>query len=369
MIQTQSLLFIRAVVFFNAFINPFQPPMVSCFEEAAQNGFIISMINCKMRSILTKSDYSVLQHSETLEDVIIKLLSTPYQKYISEEAIFSKKVFKSQLSKSLVFEILEIRKLSDPDVGGLLNLYVDLYKIQNFVFLLAAKEHDPDLSKTYSRIEEVGKFNELETLKFAADMNEVYKFCVEHTFLKKYYKRIVVENEIKSNNFQIIQSQLMKFLIEDFYDVYKESSGFIKNILQCQGDRWILEIVLNTLECSEYVGKKRMRLFPKVFSFNLGLVAKLSNCTNVDELKGLLVSHPVFGDIVTADEDDMINALVKIEMEMYWESFTRANDIACVYAYLKIKEHEIKSIIMTVECISMKKKDFVKNLITHMEEH
>lgn len=342
--------------------------MSNCIQDSAEYSFIIAIINTKIRSILTKTDYTTLMQSDTLEDVIIKLLSTPYQKYLNEEAIFSKKVFKTQLSKSLVFEIKEIKKQVSPKINILLDFYVNFYKIQNFIFLLSAKEHDPNLAQAFSKIEEVGKFNELETLKFANDMLEVYKFCVEHTFLKKYYRKVHIDNDINKNNFQVIQSQFMKFLIEDFYAQSKDFSEFITHILQCQGDRWIIEVVLNTLEDAEYVGRKRRDLFPNIFSFGRGLIFKLSICTDIDDLKGLLVKHHIFKDLVNVDKEDMETALLKIEMETYWESLYRANDVACVYAYLKIKEHEIKSILMAVECISMKKKDFVGKLITHVDE-
>lgn len=337
------------------------------YDLSFKNGYTIAKIHASIQSVLKESDYNTLQQCETLEDVIVKLYSTPYQKYLSGETINSKKEFKHQLNRSLVTEIININKNQDKDLGIIIDYLVEYYKIHNFVYLLAAKEHDPELERSFSKIEEIGNFKELLTLKVATDMSEVYKFCVEKTFLKDYYNRIKFQNDIKNNNWQIILSQFIKFLLEDTFAKINNSMPFMRNILRCEGDRRIIEIVMSTSDSKELVGRARKRLFPSVTSLDLGTIEKLSDCCLIDELRGHVAHHPMLRQIIGVEDEEIMNALVDQEMELFWSSFDCSNDLSCVYAYFKIKEQEIKNILLTVECISLKKKDFLKNLIVHHE--
>ncbi|KAM0677957.1 H(+)-transporting V0 sector ATPase subunit d [Binucleata daphniae] len=196
--------------------------------------------------------------------------------------------------------------------------------------------------------------------KFANDMNEVHKFCVEQTFLNKYYKKLNIKKEIKDNDFQMMNAKLQKMLIEDFYSQIDE--GYMREILKCEGDRKIIEIVLNTME-SEIKGNVRKQLFPKVTSIDMGMCTKLSECMSIDELRSIINSHHRLRKIVGFDDDKIIGMLINLEVDCYYSSFSVYNDISCVYAYFKLKEQEIKNIIWIVECISMNKKNFVKDMI------
>lgn len=330
------------------------------YEHSMKYSYITSKIHGQILKILKDPDYNALQQCDTLEDVLVKLSSTPYNKYLNERAFLSNKEFKLQLNKSIVKEIDQIYKTADKHLRHILDYFINSYKVQNFIFLLSSKESDPCLEKSFHKIEEIGNFNELATLKFASDMNEVYKFCVETTFLKKYYLKVKIEPEIRDNDFQRIQSLFYKFLLEEYYE---DCSEYMKEILKCEGDRKIIEIVLNSLESVDLVGKKRERLFPNVCTFDLGMKNKLGACSSLDDLRGILAGHSRLRKIVGIEDDEIINALQNIEMDVYWHAFKIYNDISCVYAYFRIKEQEIKNILWTVECISLKKKDFIKNII------
>ncbi|EJW02864.1 hypothetical protein EDEG_02744 [Edhazardia aedis USNM 41457] len=335
------------------------------YNISVEHGFIIGSIHGKALTMLKDTDYSSLQQCDTLEDVIVKLTSTPYQKYLTEEAIVTKKQFKTQLIKCLTSEFDELCQTSNKDLEIVLNFFRDQFRIQNFVFLLASKEEEPNLDKSFEKIEKIGDFSELCALKVANDMNDVFKFCVENTFLEKFYRTIHFEREIKDNDMQVIQSLLLKGLFNDVYQKVLDipSLYYFRTILQMEGDRRIIEIVINSLESSDIVGKQREILFPEVSSIDLGMRAKLATCTSMDELRGVVSSHSVLRRIVTVEDDQIVNELAALEVEKYWHSFGYFNDISCVYSYLKLKEQEIKNILWTVECISLQKRDFIKNII------
>lgn len=331
--------------------------MSTDYNTALLRGFVISKINGKAHSMLKEDDYSALQQCDTLYDIISKLTILGYE---LQTDTTTKAELKKNLHSNLVKEFESYYKNADKQLKILLNYYANTHKIQNFTYLLASKENDPELKNSFVKIEEIGKFQELDTLKFANDMNEVYKFCVEQTFLNRYYRRLVIKKNIKENDFQMINAKLQKMLIEDFYNEIED--GYIKEILKCEGDRKIIEIVLNTIE-SEIKGLERAVMFPTVTSIDMGMRKKLSECMSYDEFRSIINCHHRLRKIIGFEDEKIISSLISLEVDTYYNSFSIFNDISCVYAYFKLKEQEIKNIIWIVECISMKNKNFVKDII------
>lgn len=334
--------------------------MNSIFDFSITHGFTINVIHGKQLTLLKDSNYNSLQQCDTLEDIISKL--NPFFKL--SQTINSKKEFKDALYSNLKNEYNKLYKGATDELKLLLDYYINRYKILNFIYLLACKENDPELTMAFTKIDEIGLFNELYTLKFSNDMSDVYKFCVESTFLKNYYVNVKFNREIKDNDFQLIQLQFLKQHLEDFYGQLEDtkSMDFMKNVLKREGDRIIIEIVLNTLDSSI---KDREKLFPRVNSLDLGMKKRLGKCTAIDELRGILGTHNALRKVIM--EDDIIKAISKIENEKYWETFKIYNDISCVYGYLKLREQEIKNVLWVVECVSLKKRDFIKNVIVEQE--
>lgn len=95
----------------------------------------------------------------------------------------------------------------------------------------------------------------------------------------------------------------------------------------------------------------------------MGTCTKLSECMSIDELRSILNGHHRLRTIVGSDDDKIVSMLISLEVDSYYSSFNIYNDISCVYAYFKLKEQEIKNIVWIVECISMNKKNFVKDMI------
>jgi len=326
-------------------------------------GYTITSIHTKAQSLLTDTSYNSL-HCDTLEDIISKLISMGYKNLSA--SILSKKDFKEALEQNLAQEFIFLERHStEKELVSLLNYFIEKYRIINFIYLLSSKESDFSLSHSFSKIDTIGFFQQLNTLKFCTDMDNVYKQCVKNTSLKKYYNNVKFHNDIKENDWQLIQLHFLKQHIEDFYySIDSPILNFMKDILKAEGDRINVEIVINTMD-TPIIGKKRMDLFTRVSSIDLGVRNKLCRCVNLDEMRGVLASHHSLKKVLR--DDDIIKALIKIENEKYWESFKYFNDISCVYGYLKLKEQEIKNILWIVECVSMKKIDFIKNVIVNDE--
>ncbi|KAF7684564.1 V-type proton ATPase subunit d [Astathelohania contejeani] len=333
-------------------------------ENAFKYGFVIAEVHGKSESLLKESDYNGLQQASGLDEILVKLSNSPYSKFVNEGMELSKKEFNTRLNQALVADYRQMRRNSDGDMKILMDYFVQFYQLQNFIYLLDCKVEDPSLSHAITRVEMLGWFQELDTLKFVTDMQDVYRFCVEGTFLKPYYDKLTFDNEISKNNWSLLQSQFTKLLMEDFAEKLKDCKGmsFMNDILRREGDRRILEIVINSINSNDITGKARRSLFPRINSFGLSVLDRLAECTSMDEMRAAISTHNLYRKLIVADDSEMLNVLFEMEMANYMYSFIFHNDISCVYSYLKVKEQEVKNILWIIECISQDRRDLSKNI-------
>lgn len=327
--------------------------MHETYTNIFKYGFVVSEINGKANILFREADYNSLKQCEDIEEITIKLMKN--YKYISEDMEKSKMEIKKRLTKTLIDEFNSFLYNEDPVLKIIMDYYIDYHKIHNFFMLLQSKSVDPELEKSFSKIE-IGDFDALKTLKFSKDMNDVQKFCVENSFLKKYYYRLKWQPEFKDNNFQISQALFFKYHIEETYEKLQDYELFIGDIFKVEADRYIIDLTLNTLGSEELKGKERRCLYPKIYSMDESTVEALADVDNPEDLKNIVTTKYNF-------KGDLFSGLIQREIDIYNESFRIFNDISCVYAYFKLKEQEIRNILWIIECVSMDRRENIDNII------
>ncbi|EPR79632.1 V-type ATPase subunit D [Spraguea lophii 42_110] len=204
-----------------------------------------------------------------------------------------------------------------------------------------------------SLVDEIGYFQELETLKFSNNMEDVYKFCIEPTFLKNLFDKIQYVNDIKQNNLQIMEAEIRKIHTNNFYMKITHNMDHMKNILKAEGTRYLVELVINSL--SSIKGEDRKKFLPQITKFTTGDINALSLASSLDDIKNIIR--------IDGNEDQILNKLLSKEIDEYLFSFNKFNDISTVYAYFKLKEREIQNILWILECIRHEKKEYAGNIV------
>lgn len=347
-------------------------------------GYLIAEINGKELLLFKSDDYNSLKQCETLEEICIKL----NRKYkFLEGTDITKTQLKKNLNKTLINEYNRIYNdtnsvsindnitndsvsIDDNNISLddnyndniyksinplkiILEYYIESHKIKNFFFILQSLSKNKDLDTLYNKID-IGDFDELKTLKFCKDMNDVQKFCIENCFLKKYYYKIKWNLEFKDNDFQKKQVLINKYQIEDIYNKLKHTDLFILEIIKLQADRCIIDLTMNSL--NNFFGKDRLDLYPRICSLDSKTVESLSFVESIDDMKNILSNKY---DI----NKDIYSELINKEMEKYCESFKIFNDVSCVYSYFKLKEQEIKNVLWIVDCILQGRRNEIDSLL------
>jgi V-type H+-transporting ATPase subunit d len=323
------------------------------FNCTENYGYLISKVYGKELLLLTEQDYKTLNQCENIEEFCIKLSRT--YRYISEDMDHTKNELKRRLNKTLIDEYNECKKENDSLLSVILDYYIENHEIHNFFFLLQSKHNDPDLDKAFQKIE-IGNFDALKTLKFCKDMHDVQKYCVENSFLKKYFYKVKWAPEFKDNDFQKYQALFLKYHVEDAYTNLSQYGLFIQDILKTEADRYIIDLTINTINSKEIVGPERKKLFPRIYSLDTKTVDELSNSESIDDIKSTLNDKYNFNK-------DIYTELISRELKKYSESFKIHNDISCVYSYLRLREQEIKNILWIVECVLQDRRQEIDHLI------
>ncbi|CAD26456.2 VACUOLAR ATP SYNTHASE SUBUNIT AC39 [Encephalitozoon cuniculi GB-M1] len=322
------------------------------FSHVERYGYIISEINGKKEEMLKEEDYNALKRCENLEEVAIKLSKT--YRSLSEGIAYTKPELKKRLLETLKADFDHYRDVEDKGIRTILDYYMDFHKIQNFFYLLQCKLQDPNLGRSFEKIE-IGDFSALRTIKFSNNMDDVQRYCMENSFLKKFEERVRFKKEFSANNFQVLQTLFFKFHIEETYRNLNDDMEHMREILRLEGDRQIIEIAMNTLNSKDLVGRKRMSLFPDVHSMDLRTRELLSHVEGLEDMKSVLSTRYNF-------DKDISNVLIRAELQKYQESFSMYGDLSCVYSYFKIKEQEIKNILWVAECIIQNRRDAMDHL-------
>lgn len=324
--------------------------MDSEYQNNISNGYLISDIHSRADHLLDSDFYNLLTQCEALEDLIIKLSQTSYSKFLSKTSeIDSKKKLKIQLYKSLEDELIKIYKISDNDIKLLLDYFYETLRIQEFVLCLAMKIE----GNLVVNEDNIGFFPALNTLKFCNDMTDVYKFCVCNSFLKEYYEK-PEENEFLMVNLQLIHSKLSRNHQKKFYLQINNTMNHMRRILEFEGDRQIIELTINTI--GQDIDRKLY--FSSVNNLSENTIKRLSEVDNVEELTSIL-SDTVYSHIL---EDPLPN-LQKIEINIHLDSFLIFNDISCIFSYLKLKEQEIKNILLITESMLSKRSEYLEHIL------
>lgn len=313
-------------------------------NELFDHGDLVTTLHCKQHLMLNKKDFEMLLECENIEDICAKIqIQYP-------DVIEMKSYTKNELCNKL-FNTLS--KEVDDGLEGLktkkhAEFFLINYKIQSFFFLLSSKEHDCDLTRSFSKIEQLGYFIELDTLKFCNDLDDVILFCIRNCFLLEYYEETDFEKDFKDNDYSICG---LKFKRRHIYKYYDEDDHEFESILKFEGDKINFDVVLSTLE-SGMAPEKRMELMCKISNFNDEDLYKLANSSSVEDMKMVLQKNYFYKKYIDSlQENDLSLILLKIEMKYFESIFSEFNNIISVYAFYKLREQEIKNIMWVAECV------------------
>ena len=352
------------------------------YSEALLRGF--------RKSILGEQQYTALRNTTNLKDFKSVLIDTDYSDYVKDYTETDTSALKMLLKKKLADEIDQVQSVAGPDLDKFIEMIRHKYMIDNVINIIEGIKNKTDKNVIEARNEPLGYLKEISGLlkldyKKIEDLYEDVLIDTEvGVYFSKFLEEVLAMSDSKNvatiNNFlqslkpEEIKNYLKKIWLEYFYHFCKTlnptTSEIMEDLLKYEADCQTIQIVYNSLAYNnQFQEEERKKVIPYFGFLYPETTTQLIKCNSLENLRHILQPFPDYYELVREipdpkklDEFGLQSGLKTLDDLMFKESMKRYSiafeqqfHFACFYAYIKIKEQEIKNIMLLADMISFDK--------------
>ena len=192
-------------------------------------------------------------------------------------------------------------------------------------------------------------------------------------FAAPYFKQANLEDkDLTERDVEIIRNTLYKAYLEDFFQFCQTLGGVTQevmtDILRFEADRRSIIITLNSFG-TELSIDQRKKLYPSFGHLYPEGVASLETAENIEQVKIAISHNHVYSNLLResgfgGDDDKTLDtAFYEYEVKINILAFEQQCHYGVFYAYLKLREQEIRNIVWIAECIAQDNKEKINNYI------
>ncbi|CDS09751.1 Putative V-type proton ATPase subunit D [Lichtheimia ramosa] len=332
------------------------------------SGYIDGVLRGYFSGILTATQYMNLTQCETLEDLRLQLGATDYGNLLQNEpSPIATSTFADRLTDRLVEEYNYIRDNAVAPLSKFLE-YITQYMIDNVILLITGTLHERNTQELLDRCHPLGRFDAMPALCVATTVAELYNTVLVETPLAPYFANCLSAQDLDELNIEIIRNTLYKAYLEDFYDYCQELGGataqVMRDILQFEADRRSINITINSFG-TELPKHERRNLFPTIGRLYPEGNARLAAADEYEQVKAACEAFQEYRDFFDTATGDKTVEDKFFEHEVFLNrlAFQQQFNYGIFYAYVKLREQEIRNIVWIAECISQNQKERINNYI------
>jgi len=346
------------------------------YSEALLRGF--------RKSILGEQQYTALRNTTNLKDFKAVLIDTDYSDYVKDYTETDTSALKMLLKKKLADEIDQVQSVAGPDLDKFIEMIRHKYMIDNVINIIEGIKNKTDKNVIEARNEPLGYLKEISGLlkldyKKIEDLyDEVLIDTEVGVYFSKFLEEVLASSDNKNvatiNNFlqglkpEEIKNYLKKIWLEYFYHFCKTlnptTSEIMEDLLKYEADCQTIQIVYNSLAYNnQFQEEERKKVIPNFGYLYPETTTQLIKCNSLEQLRQILQPYPNYYELVKEipdpkklDEFGLQSGLKTLDDLMFKESMKRYSiafeqqfHFACFYAYIKIKEQEIKNIMLLAD--------------------
>eukprot|EP00545_Synedropsis_sp_CCMP1620_P009426 CAMPEP_0119029702 /NCGR_PEP_ID=MMETSP1176-20130426/40649_1 /TAXON_ID=265551 /ORGANISM="Synedropsis recta cf, Strain CCMP1620" /LENGTH=390 /DNA_ID=CAMNT_0006986053 /DNA_START=542 /DNA_END=1714 /DNA_ORIENTATION=- len=362
------------------------------------HGFPEALIRGMRNSFLLDSDYHHLTQCESLEDVKLNLTESDYAESLADLGAITPNELQKKAIEKLVVEFKYLRTQTVEPLSTFLDFITYEYMIENIMLLLKGTLSGRDIDELIAQCHPLGlmKASTMKSIGLfeasAKGYSDLYQTVLVDTPVGKYFAMFLQESSesaggetkgvLEEVEIEIIKSSLIKYWIEDFYNFVQklggETSVIMGEILRVRADTNAINITLNSFGTSlnepEFRTSDRKRLYPAVGHLYPAGTAMLTDVSDEDELGRVLELFPQYSTIwnihsAGGGEKSIDDAFYERDVQMLELAFEGQFHFAVFYAYVKLKEQEIRNMVWITECILQAQKDEINKFVPVFSQH
>eukprot|EP00753_Platysulcus_tardus_P008339 PLAT15903.1.p2 GENE.PLAT15903.1~~PLAT15903.1.p2 ORF type:complete len:394 (-),score=208.31 PLAT15903.1:129-1310(-) len=354
-------------------------------EFNQHDAYLVSMVKGFRSGFLTETEYHHLCQCDTLDDVKLNFQETDYGSFLQNEpSPLAPRTVEEKAREKLVMEFEYLRAHAADPLATFLDFVTYEFMIENVMLLLKGSLNGTAPELLLEESHPLGRFTESTMRAICAfeggsSYQDLCETVLIDTPVGKYFSEYlrdqsekmrdssVVRGVMKEVEISVMKSSIMKLYLEDFYlfcmDIEGETALQMADLLKARADGMAINITLNSFDTplgTPAMREDRKALFPSIGFLYPGGTDKLSRVDDEGSLGLALAPYVAYSkiwDLHMRGEKSIDDAFYEREVRLCELAFSGQHHYACFYAYVRLREQEIRNIVWICECIMMGRKD------------
>ncbi|KAJ1759331.1 H(+)-transporting V0 sector ATPase subunit d [Coemansia sp. RSA 353] len=343
----------------------------------ADAGYLEGIVRGYRDGLISGAQYLNLTQCETMDDLKLQLATTDYSTFLQNEpSPMSTSTLSARCTDALVGEFQYLQQNAAEPISKFLDYITYGYMIDNVILLITGTLHERDTHDLLEKCHPLGFFDSMPALCVATTVQELYGTVLVDSPLAAYFRECLSAEDLNELNIEIIRNTLHKAYLEDFYAYCMQlgdpTSSVMGEILRFEADRRTVNITINSFG-TELSKDDRAKLYPRLGNMYPEAQMRLARVDDMDQVKAVLEQYSEYKSMVVGvnlnassggaggNELSLEDRFFIKEVQYNKDSFEQQFHYGVFYAWLRLKEQEIRNVVWIAECISQQQKDKINN--------